>query len=383
VRVAVVFPRANRRAGVERVAWDLSDFLGALHTTAFVGLTMEQSEDNKAQFRAVRSARIVPSAIRFRRAAQEALEVFQPDVTLTLGAPCPPGDVYWVGSVHRAYLDRSPGPTVSGWQGPQWTRRLLPRHLIMLALERRYFRSAQPSVILCTSTQEITDLGANYGVSASRCRVMPNGYDPTIFTPERRRAQRERARADLSMSSDQISLLFVANELHRKGFGTLIEALAEVDSPGTRIDVVGHVSSGDYERRIEKLGLTQRIHWHGSTSDVFPFYAAADVLVLPTLYEPFGLVIMEALASGLPVITSRLAGAAPAVESSGSGRLLQDPTNVTELAGYLREAADPATRARWASGAPAAAAPYAWPGIFAQVEEVLQRAYEGKRLEQV
>jgi UDP-glucose:(heptosyl)LPS alpha-1,3-glucosyltransferase len=203
---------------------------------------------------------------------------------------------------------------------------------------------------------------------------MPNGFDPAIFNPERRAALRERVRAHLGIGPDEVSLLFVANELHRKGFGSLIEALAKIRSPSTRIDVVGRVSSGDYRGKIDELGLTRNIHWHGSTNDVFPFYAAADLLVLPTRYEPFGLVIIEALASGLPVITSRLAGASSAVESGRSGRLLADPTDVDQLAAYMAEGLDPAIRESWGAGAAAATKPYAWPTVFTEVEAILRQA---------
>jgi len=278
--------------------------------------------------------------------------------------------------VHRAYLDRSPGPTVSGRQAPAWSRRVLPRHRLIFAAERRYF-SADPRVILCTSAQEVADLSTFYGVNANRCRVMPNGFDPTIFNSERRDEQRDACRERLGMKPEELSILFVANELHRKGFGTLIEALAEAELPKARVDVVGKVLPGDYEARIDRLGLTSGIHWHGSTSDVFPYYAAADLFVLPTQYEPFGIVIVEALACGLPVITSRLAGAAQAVEAGASGRLLADPTDVHELARYLVEGSSPDRRGQWSSGAPAAARPYAWPTIFAEVEVVLRQSQRG------
>ncbi len=379
MRVAVVFPHANRRAGVERVAWDLSDYLATRHETVFVGLEMEEPDSNAVRFYPVRPLPLTPSPLAFRRGAARAIQELRPDVTLTLGAECDPGDVYWVQSVHRAFLARSGGPNWRGRPLPAWTRRVLPRHQLILALERSYFGSERPRAILCTSAQDVTDLTTFYGVDAGRCRVMPNGYDPAIFNTERRDAQRSAARRRLELDDGDVSVLFVANELHRKGFGTLIEAFAQADLPNCRIDVVGRVSKAGYETRIERLGLGDRIRWHGSTSDVFPFYAAADVLVLPTQYEPFGIVIVEALASGLPVIASRLAGAASAISDGGTGRLLAEPTDVAELANCLREAADPAVRRAWSGRAPTGVEPFGWPRIFAEVDEVLCQAARAPR----
>jgi UDP-glucose:(heptosyl)LPS alpha-1,3-glucosyltransferase len=379
MRVAVVFPQANRRAGVERVAWDLSDYLAARHETTFVGLAMEERDANAAEFHPVRPGRLTPLSLAFGREAARALEGLRPDVALTLGAECHPGDVYWVQSVHRAFLSRSRGPTWRGGRIPAWTRRLLPRHQMILALERRYYSSPRPQTILCTSAQDLADLTTYYGVDARRCRVMPNGYDPAIFNTQRRAAERSAARSRLGLTDGDISVLFVANELHRKGFGALIEAFQQADIPAGRLDVVGRVAETNYRTRIERLGLSDRIRWHGSTNDVFRFYAAADVMVLPTQYEPFGIVIVEALASGLPVITSRLAGASSAVADGDNGRLLSDPTDVAELAGCLREVADPAVRNTWAGRAAAGAEPFGWPRIFAEVEEVLRNTVQSRQ----
>lgn len=359
---------------MERVAWDLSNHLGRFHETVFVGKTMDDPGENAATFHRVTTPRSLPTPLDFRVAASRALKRLRPDVTLSLGANCPPGDVYWVQSVHRAYLADSRGPVVRGLQAPPWTRQLMPRHRLILGLEKSYFSNGSVQKILCTSKREIQDLVDIYGVDPSRCQVMPNGFDPSIFGGPAEDTARCQARSDLDMAPEDISVLFVANELHRKGFGPLIRAVAGADSPHLRVDVVGRVTDTDYRTEIARLGLADRIHWHGATPDVARFYAAADVFVLPTQYEPFGIVIVEALASGVPVITSRLAGASAAVEEGGAGILLEDPTDVSELAGALRLAVDPEARARWRAGTVAAAKPYAWPRILERVQSVLEQA---------
>ena len=108
--------------------------------------------------------------------------------------------------------------------------------------------------------------------------------------------------------------------------------------PTVKLLGAGHVApdADPYRSLIERLGLTDRLQWVGSSSDVALLHAASDAFVLPTRYEPWGLVIVEALGSGLPVVTSRLAGAALTVEDGKTGRLLRDPEDPVELAEALR-----------------------------------------------
>jgi UDP-glucose:(heptosyl)LPS alpha-1,3-glucosyltransferase len=87
---------------------------------------------------------------------------------------------------------------------------------------------------------------------------------------------------------------------------------------------------------MRQLGVWDQVKFVGPTSDVARYYAAADVFALPTEYEAWGLVIVEAMACGLPVLTSRLAGAAIAVQEGKTGELLDDPHSVTEIATKLK-----------------------------------------------
>ncbi len=201
---------------------------------------MEESEDNSAAISCSSDIEglAICDCLSSRRAADA--RAFQPDVTLTLGAVCPPGDVVWVGSVHRAYLDRSPGPTVNGWQAPPWFRRLLPAssdHACDGTTDT--FEARGQSLSSAPRLGRVSDLGAEYGVSEGAVSGDAQRVRPRHFQHGARRSQRETARARLGIGSDEVSLLFVANELHRKGFGSLIGALAKVKSRSTRIDVVG------------------------------------------------------------------------------------------------------------------------------------------------
>lgn len=142
-------------------------------------------------------------------------------------------------------------------------------------------------------------------------------------------------RQELGYGEEDRVVVFVANELERKGFGPLLRAMAALKNPNLRLLAVGRLNPATYAEEIAQLGMTGRIHFTGPTNQAAKFYAAADVFALPTQYEAWGLVIIEALASGLPVLTSRLAGAAVAVEEPATGRLLDDPRDPDEIAAKL------------------------------------------------
>ena len=246
----------------------------------------------------------------------------------------------------------------------------MPRHQVLLGLEQVYFRSKHPRAVLCCSSREASDLTALYGVAADKLHVVPNGYDPAVFHPERA-ADRAATRQQMGAADSDVVLLLMANELHRKGFGPLIRAVAAVGDQRLRVDVVGRADIASYAGEIAALGLTDRVRWHGPTGDAAAWYAASDVLTLPTQYEPFGLVIVEALATGLPVITTRLAGAADAVQPGVNGLLQDDPYDVDELAGLLQRASDDATRAQWTSTAASSVVRFSHENVFHQVVEYL------------
>jgi UDP-glucose:(heptosyl)LPS alpha-1,3-glucosyltransferase len=115
--------------------------------------------------------------------------------------------------------------------------------------------------------------------------------------------------------------------------------------------IVGHDKHADrYTRRAAELGLARRAHFAGRQADVGPYYGAADALVLPTLYDPFPNVALEAMASGLPIVTSTKCGAAELIEPGNNG-LVCDALDDVTLTEHMRVLSDPATASRMGAAA--------------------------------
>ena len=133
----------------------------------------------------------------------------------------------------------------------------------------------------------------------------------------------------------------------RKGLDILLSAIAQLGQSQLHLMIVGRDNPQPYLPKIEQLGLKQQVHFLGHR-DVTSCYQAADVFVLPTTYEPWGLVIGEALACGLPVITSTLAGAADLIKPGENGILLDDPRSVVQLTQALQTVLVPETCRRMA-----------------------------------
>jgi UDP-glucose:(heptosyl)LPS alpha-1,3-glucosyltransferase len=368
--LAVVFPDARTGGGVERIALELARFEAQRRATCFVG---ERIDDPRLAHAPVRVPR-VPIALRpwaFRRAARPVLSGVAAATTLSLGVQCPPGDVYWVQSIHAAWLADGGSVVCRGVPVPPRARRLLLRHQVLLRLERDYFASHRPRLVLCPSPRETEDLGRIYGVPRDIMRIVPNGYDGSLFSAERRDELRDEMRSAIGASPGDIVVLMVANEWHRKGLGVVIKAVAGLRDPRVRIDLVGRRDPADYRPIAARLGLADRLHWHGASSDAGRFFAAADVFVLPTAYEPFGIVIVEAMAMGLPAVVSKLAGAAPAIDHGTSGLLLDDPRDAGELSANLKLLLDPVRRADMGAAAAAAAEGYEWGRVLTRLDSLV------------
>jgi UDP-glucose:(heptosyl)LPS alpha-1,3-glucosyltransferase len=373
MNVALTFPGCHRRGGVERIVFECARHLsGRGHDVSVFANEWERSESHPIRFQHVpmRSRPSFLSAPSFFRESTRQLRDSKFDVLNTHGCICPTGGVHWVQSVHKAWLECSRTirtPLSAAW----WKQRCNPLHPALLRLEQLHFVGRRYRRLIATSEGVREDLHRLYDVPREDVEIIPNGFAPDEFNPETRRRRREAMRRQLGLHPDQVVLLFVGNELERKGYRTILSALRVLNDPRVVLLVVGRCDV----RRVQKLasgaGVADRVIPGGLTSDVAGFHAAADLLVLPTQYEAFCLAILEALGSGLPVVTSDVPGARDAVVAGVNGAIIRNPRDGEELACVLRPLLDGDRRALLSAAAPGSVRQYQWPNVLAQFEQVL------------
>ncbi len=144
---------------------------------------------------------------------------------------------------------------------------------------------------------------------------------------------------------DEVLFLMLAHNLLLKNAETFIRAAARLAAAGApvRVLIAGGKKPERFVRLAEKLGVARTVSFLGLVDPV-PYYAAADVFVHPTWYDPCSLVTLEASASGLPVITTRHNGASALMKNGQEGFVLDDPADVAALASRMQELLDPARR---------------------------------------
>ena len=251
-------------------------------------------------------------------------------------------DCYRAGDgVHRAWLERR------AHAEPAWRsllRRWNPKHRQLLALERALFAPGGARQVIANSQLVRAEITAHYpAYPAGQIAVVYNGLPAGTFqaaTPDERRS----ARAALELSADEFVMLFAGSGWERKGLRHALAAVARL--PGRirpRLLVAGRGRPGPFLRTAPAAAAT-RSRFLGPVREMAACYAAADVFVLPTLYDPFSNACLEALASGLPVLTTDANGFAEILRPGIDGDIVSpaDHLSGTELAARLSGWADPA-----------------------------------------
>lgn len=243
---------------------------------------------------------------------------------------------------------------------------------VVTPLERALYRRTRRAWVIAVSDMLRRELASYYG-RTERVEVVRHGVDLERFDPERRAREGREVRARLGFGGSDRVALFVGDL--RKGAAAALAALRRV--PAARLLLVSRSDPAPWRERAAALGVLDRATFHPPVASIEPFYAAADLFLYPTPYDAFGLVVAEAMASGLPVVTTRRAGAAEIVRHGETGFLVDDPADEEGLAAAAGSlVADSALAKRVGAAARASLAAQGWDAVAARTLEVYRRVVD-------
>ena len=337
LKFATAIPEfSRRRGGAERYLVDLCTRMAEEGHEVHVYAEHWEEEDRRVHLHRVKTIPF-PKSLRllsFAKKATKAMERGNYDVTLGVGNTLKADVLQPHGGVHWAWFWRS----LRLYDNPLvWTIKLLgrilsPKQWISGWIEDGPYKKRSFSGIIAISDMVRDDLIRWYGIPEDRILVIYNGVDIERFHP-RNREYREEIRKRHNIG-DEIVILFVSNNFRMKGLGYLLGALALIkkkDYPPFKLLILGRDRISPYERLARRLGILQEVVFAGSTDNPEKYYGAADLLVHPTFYDACSLTVLEALASGLPVITTPSNGASGVLRNGRGGFVIDDPRQVGHL----------------------------------------------------
>ena len=359
MRIALVIERFEPHGGgVEAVAWRVAHGLVAAGDDVHVFARTAAAEHEGMTVRSLGG----PSGWQplrvwaFSRAAAGATRAGNFDAIQTFSRTRHQDVFRAGGGCHAAYMERAYGRV------GRVIRLASPRHALALSIEADVFANSGQT-ILCNSEMVRDEIRERYAVPDERLAVIVNGVDTEAFHP--RRAREGRAFRD-AHPAGRVWLL-VGSGFARKGVETALRALA-LRPTDEALWIAGSDDPAPWLGRARALGIQDRVQFLGHRRDLAGLYAVADALLLPTRYDAFANVCLEAAASGLPVVTSGANGAAGWI--GDGGRVVASPDDAEGFAAALGELADEATREQVSHSARARAETATWAHHVAALREL-------------
>jgi UDP-glucose:(heptosyl)LPS alpha-1,3-glucosyltransferase len=318
----------------------------------------------------------------FGRACERALRGAGHDVSIGFDKTWGQDVLYPQGGLHAASAEHN----LRKHAGPL-TRRLARAakaldlaHWSFTLLERKQYLGARRPLIVVNSEMVRRHCERFLGIPPQAVCVVRSAIDPDRFAahdrPKRRAAGRER----WGLHPEETVALFAAMNYRLKGLEPLLHAVSRLPAAAPfRLLVLGNPKTSAYERLARRLGVADRVCFGGFCADMRDGYFAADFLVHPTFYDPCSLVVLEALACGLPVVTTRYNGAGELLDPPHEGYVVADPHDHGRLAWAMAQLLDPARRAACAQAARKAAAAWTFEQHYRQLLQVLTEAAARKR----
>lgn len=237
-----------------------------------------------------------------------------------------------------------------------------------LWIERRQFGSSRLKRVITLSEMVKRDVHRHYGFPLDRIVVAGGGVDAERFHPRLRRIHRGPIRCEWGLKDEDLAVLFVASgNFVNRGLLNLFSAVRQRPAPRLKIVVVGGDRLAVFRTRAREQGLAERFIFRPFAARIEELHAGADALVFPSYYDAFGIVPLEAMASGLPVIVTAQCGVAEWITDGRNGLIVKHSEDLDGLANALAALEDPALRERLGREARAAAEGMTWDASIGKI----------------
>ncbi len=236
------------------------------------------------------------------------------------------------GSAHACYVRAARQWRGAISAGAMWAS---PYHRAQMLVERRGFTSPRLKLAIAVSNLVRADLVREFKLAEDKVVTLYNGVDLERFAPPRDDVARREIRSRLGLAGDTPVVAFVGNGFARKGLRFLIQAWPAVGADAHLLVVGNDRSASWYRAEAMRLKVANRIHFAGARHDVAEIFHAVDALALPSLFEPFGNVIMEAMASGLGVLASAQSGASELLPEPMTKFMVANSSDPGEIASKM------------------------------------------------
>ena len=344
MRIALVHMRHAATGGTERHLNHLAAYLAdSGHEVTIVCRRHEDLPHPACRFEVLHNVVLgkVHRRWAFARAVAHHVAQANYDLVYGLGKTWTHDVIRMGGGCYQTWMDRV--HNASPWSirealGARWAESRL-----ILAIESRALAPGAYRRIITNSEMVKRDVMARHCIPAEHITVIHNGVDLQRFHPDHRHNAGAALRHACGFHTDHRVLLFLGTGYSRKGLDRLLEVFPALlhQRPEARLMVVGYDSNlGRWKSRARRLGLAPYTCFQGGRRDPEVCYGAADLYVLPTRYDPFANSTLEALASGLPVITTDTNGGCEVIESGVHGAVIRGTQDHRELLAALQEWTD-------------------------------------------
>jgi len=341
LKIAFVLDRyLPSRGGEIYFSWLAKELVSRGHEVHIFATIAEKIRGTEYQLHQIPVLRY-PHSLRilsFLRNSARAIQQYDFDIIHGVGRTLAMNIFNPHGGVEKAYLKQEfSSITNRFYYVYKFLKRYLSlQHYVKVWIQRRQYVNDKVRKIIAISPMVKEDIVRYYGVPEEKIAIVFNCVDLGRFHPKNRTIFRKAKREDLGIDDSALLLLFAGNNYRLKGLEPLLHALIYLkrwflNRPFSLL-IVGRGRIGRYLGMARRLGVSDFTLFLGPVKGMEQYYAASDIYVHPTFYDSCSLTVLEALASGLPVITSRFNGAADVITSNKGGKILENPADVEDLA---------------------------------------------------